>query len=153
MIVQVGLNYMREPSEKMKFTNLSQCSKLVAAALCDANSGCRDDGISAFKQKEEASAFVNQLEITLELQRERNDSMIALPSVINLSVERHRYNSICKHACRCESDILDPPKVWLRTVSGRHQDIALKVLRVGLHRPSKQVMSSTELHQNHRHWE
>ncbi|PSR84545.1 Protein PHOTOPERIOD-INDEPENDENT EARLY FLOWERING like [Actinidia chinensis var. chinensis] len=71
MIGQIDLNYTREPSEKMKFTNLSQCSKLVAAALCDANSVRQDDGISAFKQNEEASAFVNWLEITLELQREK----------------------------------------------------------------------------------
>ncbi|GFY99811.1 SNF2 domain-containing protein [Actinidia rufa] len=86
MVGQIDLNYTREPSEKMEFTNLSQCSKLVAAALCDANSVHRDDGFSALKQKEEASAVGDWLEITLELQRERDDSVIALPSVINLLI-------------------------------------------------------------------
>ncbi|PSS13807.1 Protein PHOTOPERIOD-INDEPENDENT EARLY FLOWERING like [Actinidia chinensis var. chinensis] len=86
MVGQIDLNCTREPSEKMEFTNLSQCSKLVAAALCDANSVHRDDGFSALKQKEEASAVGDWLEITLELQRERDDSMIALPSVINLLI-------------------------------------------------------------------
>ncbi|XP_028053256.1 protein PHOTOPERIOD-INDEPENDENT EARLY FLOWERING 1 isoform X1 [Camellia sinensis] len=85
VVSQIGLNSTRWPSEKMKFTNLSQCSKLVAAALCDANSA-RQDGVLILNPREETPAVVDQLEITLELQRERGDSMIPLPSVINLSI-------------------------------------------------------------------
>ncbi|XP_058207569.1 protein PHOTOPERIOD-INDEPENDENT EARLY FLOWERING 1 isoform X1 [Rhododendron vialii] len=86
IVSQIDLNSTRESSEPMRFTNLTQCSNLVAAALCDADSVRRDDGVSVLNQREEASGVVDRLEITLELQRERGDSVIPLPSVINLSI-------------------------------------------------------------------
>lgn len=86
MVSQIDLNSTRESSEPMRFTNLTQCSNLVAAALCDADSARRDDGVSVLNQREEASGVADRLEITLELQRERGDSVIPLPSVINLSI-------------------------------------------------------------------
>uniref|UniRef100_A0A5B7AQU5 DNA helicase n=1 Tax=Davidia involucrata TaxID=16924 RepID=A0A5B7AQU5_DAVIN len=83
---QDARNSIREPSEKMNWTNLSQSSKLVAAALHDANSTRWDERVSIFNQREEVSTIPDQLEITLELQRESGDLMISLPSIINLSV-------------------------------------------------------------------
>lgn len=86
MVGQIDLNSTRESSEPMRFTNLSQCSNLVAAALCDADSVRGDGRVSVLNKREEASGVVDQLEITLELQREGGDSMIPLPSVVNLSI-------------------------------------------------------------------
>ncbi|KAL6971215.1 Pharynx and intestine in excess protein 1 [Sarracenia purpurea var. burkii] len=86
MVSQTGRHSTREQSCKRKFPNLSQCSKLVAAALYDANSVQRDDSVSVLNEREEASAIVDRLEITLKLECERGDSMIPLPSIINLPI-------------------------------------------------------------------
>ncbi|KAA8546716.1 hypothetical protein F0562_003147 [Nyssa sinensis] len=82
---QDARNSIRESSEKMNVTNLSQTSRLVAAALQDANSKQWGERVSIFKS-EEVSTVADHLEITLELQRERGDLMIPMPSIINLSV-------------------------------------------------------------------
>ncbi|XP_059662554.1 protein PHOTOPERIOD-INDEPENDENT EARLY FLOWERING 1 isoform X2 [Cornus florida] len=83
---QIARNSTRQPSERMNLTNLSQSSKLVAAALYDANSTRQDDRVPIFNPREETPVVAEQLEIMLELHRERGDSMISLPSVINLSI-------------------------------------------------------------------
>ncbi|XP_052172511.1 protein PHOTOPERIOD-INDEPENDENT EARLY FLOWERING 1 isoform X2 [Diospyros lotus] len=83
-VSQIGS--MREPSEKMAFTNLLQSSKLVAAALSDADSAQCDDRALILNPREEASVVADQLEITLEPQTGGSDPMIPLPLVINLSI-------------------------------------------------------------------
>ncbi|KAK2993722.1 hypothetical protein RJ640_003721 [Escallonia rubra] len=80
-------NSLREQSAKLKFTNLSQSSKLVAAALYDAQNTRQDDRASVFSQREKASAdVVEVLGITLELPCERDDPINILPAVVNLSI-------------------------------------------------------------------
>ncbi|KAK9276401.1 hypothetical protein L1049_005934 [Liquidambar formosana] len=81
---QISWSAMPEPPEKM--TNLGHGSRLLAAALHEANSRRLDDRVSLSDRREEASSIPEQLEITLEFPRERVDSMIPLPSVINLSI-------------------------------------------------------------------
>ncbi|KAL2464783.1 Protein PHOTOPERIOD-INDEPENDENT EARLY FLOWERING 1 [Forsythia ovata] len=76
---------LRKPSEKMKLTNLHQCGKLVAAALKGDYSMQNADGASVVNQREEPLVVKEQLDITLELQGERDEAM-PLPSVIGLSI-------------------------------------------------------------------
>ncbi|KAJ4705577.1 protein PHOTOPERIOD-INDEPENDENT EARLY FLOWERING 1-like [Melia azedarach] len=84
---QTSCDSMKEPGRRMKFTNLGQSSKLVLAALNDANSRQQDDGVSLSDQREDAVAVITeQLNITLEFQRELVDSMISFPPLINLSI-------------------------------------------------------------------
>ncbi|CAA3015086.1 PHOTOPERIOD-INDEPENDENT EARLY FLOWERING 1 isoform X1 [Olea europaea subsp. europaea] len=76
---------LRKPSENMSLTNLHQCRKLVAAALKGDCSMQNADGASNVNQKEEPLMVNEQLDITLELQGERDEAM-PLPSVIRLSI-------------------------------------------------------------------
>ncbi|CAK9140298.1 unnamed protein product [Ilex paraguariensis] len=77
---------IKGPSGKMRFTNVSLSSKLVVAALYDCHGVQQEDRVSVFNQREEAAANADQLEITLEPQGGREDPMILLPPVINVSI-------------------------------------------------------------------
>lgn len=77
-------NSMQEPAEKLKFTNLGESSKLLRLALFDASQP--DDTVSLSNQECEASAVPEQLEINLEFQKEPEDSLVPLPSIISLSI-------------------------------------------------------------------
>ncbi|KAF9690190.1 hypothetical protein SADUNF_Sadunf01G0169900 [Salix dunnii] len=79
-------NSSRESAKRMKFTNLSQSSKLLAAALHDASSRRPDERVSNSKLNEEAPAIGEKLEITLEFPKEENDCLIQFPPVISLSI-------------------------------------------------------------------
>ncbi|KAB5574368.1 hypothetical protein DKX38_001562 [Salix brachista] len=79
-------NSSRESAKRMKFTNLGQSSKLLAAALHDASSRRPDERVSNSKVNEEAPAIGEKLEITLEFPKEENDYLIQFPPVITLSI-------------------------------------------------------------------
>jgi E1A-binding protein p400 len=70
----------------MKFTNLGHSSKLLADALHDASSRRPDDRVSYSNLSEVAPAIGEQLEITLEFQKEEDDSLIQFPPIISLSI-------------------------------------------------------------------
>lgn len=84
-IKQLSQNSYRKP-EKINMTNLSRCSKLLAAALTDTSRTRQDDPIAVSDRREEASSIPEQLEITLQFQGLEWDLMNPLPSVINLSL-------------------------------------------------------------------
>lgn len=77
-------NRTREP--KLKSTNFSQCSKLVAAALNDVNSKFQDTELPVSNPLEETSNTPEEMEITLEFQDQMDNAIGLFPSVIRLSV-------------------------------------------------------------------
>ncbi|KAJ6947660.1 hypothetical protein NC651_002130 [Populus alba x Populus x berolinensis] len=79
-------NSLRESAKRMKFTNLGQSTKLLAAALHDASSRRPGDRVSNSNVNEEAPAIGEKLEITLEFQKEENDYLIPFPPVLSLSI-------------------------------------------------------------------
>ncbi|XP_073261735.1 protein PHOTOPERIOD-INDEPENDENT EARLY FLOWERING 1 isoform X3 [Populus alba] len=79
-------NSLMESAKRMKFTNLGQSTKLLAAALHDASSRRPGDRVSNSNVNEEAPAIGEKLEITLEFQKEENDYLIPFPPVISLSI-------------------------------------------------------------------
>lgn len=84
---QISWNSVREQTERVKWNNFCySSSRLVAAALHDANNKQLDDSASISNQREEGSNVPEQLEIRLEIEKDFGDPMIPLPSVINLSI-------------------------------------------------------------------
>ncbi|KAJ7976011.1 protein PHOTOPERIOD-INDEPENDENT EARLY FLOWERING 1-like [Quillaja saponaria] len=83
---QLSRSSRNKPSERMRFTNLEQTSKLLAAALDDTSSRAQNDRVSHSIRDQQTAAVADMLEITLEFQREKSDSLVPFPSVINLSV-------------------------------------------------------------------
>ncbi|XP_011046132.1 PREDICTED: protein PHOTOPERIOD-INDEPENDENT EARLY FLOWERING 1-like isoform X3 [Populus euphratica] len=79
-------NSLRESGKRMKFTNLGQGTKLLAAALHDASSRRPGDRVSNSNVNEEAPAIGEKLEITLEFQKEENDYLVPFPPLISLSI-------------------------------------------------------------------
>ncbi|XVF28893.1 hypothetical protein REPUB_Repub15cG0072100 [Reevesia pubescens] len=75
----------KEPAQRMKFTNLGECSKLLSAALHDASNRQRSDKVF-LSDREDSAVIAESLEITLEIQRESGESMTPFPPVINLSI-------------------------------------------------------------------
>ncbi|XWS58915.1 hypothetical protein CRYUN_Cryun08bG0075400 [Craigia yunnanensis] len=78
-------DYAKEPAQRMKFTNLRECSKLLSAALHDASNRQRSD-IVFLSDREDSPVIAESLEITLEIQRESGDPMITFPPIINLPI-------------------------------------------------------------------
>eukprot|EP00257_Ricinus_communis_P018634 XP_015577402.1 protein PHOTOPERIOD-INDEPENDENT EARLY FLOWERING 1 isoform X1 [Ricinus communis] len=83
---QISLNSMKEPAKRMRITNLSESSRLLASALHEANSRPMDDTVSILNRMENVPSTSEQLEITLEFEKEETDSLVPLPPVINLSI-------------------------------------------------------------------
>ncbi|XP_073264263.1 protein PHOTOPERIOD-INDEPENDENT EARLY FLOWERING 1 isoform X3 [Populus alba] len=83
---QLPWNSSKESSKRMKFTNSGHSSKLLAAALHDASSRRPDDRVSYSNLSEVAPAIGEQLEITLEFQKEEDNSLIQFPPIISLSI-------------------------------------------------------------------
>ncbi|KAI5593489.1 hypothetical protein BDE02_03G017100 [Populus trichocarpa] len=83
---QLPSNSSKESAKRMKFTNLGHSSKLLADALHDASSRRPDDRVSYSNLSEVAPAIGEQLEITLEFQKEEDDSLIQFPPIISLSI-------------------------------------------------------------------
>lgn len=71
-------------SERLGFTNLHQCGKLVAAALNSDRSTQTDDRLPIINRREETSMEKERLDLTLELEGDKDDT--SLPSAINVSV-------------------------------------------------------------------
>lgn len=85
-IGQHSQNSLNKPSEKMTFTNLAQSKKLLAAALDDLRSRQENDKIFLSNQGEDIPVSADELDITLEFQKEESDSLSSFPSVIKLSI-------------------------------------------------------------------
>lgn len=77
---------IRDPGERLKFTNLGQSSRLLAAALNDVGSRKQDDKASPSNHSKDVSANAERLEITLEFQGERDETLASLPSILHLSI-------------------------------------------------------------------
>lgn len=93
---------LMERTERMKFTNFGQGTKLVAAALNDASNrqgtklvpaalndaSSRRDNDTVFRPNlgKDSSIESERLDITLEFQGARDDAVDELPSVLNLSI-------------------------------------------------------------------
>lgn len=70
--------------ERLGFTNLHQCGKLIAAALnCD-HSTQTDNRLPIINRREEMSVEKEQLDLTLELEGDKDET--PLPSAINVSI-------------------------------------------------------------------
>ncbi|XP_009759618.1 protein PHOTOPERIOD-INDEPENDENT EARLY FLOWERING 1 isoform X1 [Nicotiana sylvestris] len=78
-------NYATGPLEK-RFSNLSICAKLVAAALSDQQSAQSDERVSICDQREEASFPAEQLDVTLEFGAEKDNKIIPLPSPVTVKI-------------------------------------------------------------------
>ncbi|KVH99991.1 hypothetical protein Ccrd_021741 [Cynara cardunculus var. scolymus] len=76
----------RPQSQKMKFTNLSQISILVADALENSQNVPREERVSNFSERNEAQA-IDQVGITLEFSSGRDDQSVPLPSAVSLSID------------------------------------------------------------------
>ncbi|KAF5743891.1 protein PHOTOPERIOD-INDEPENDENT EARLY FLOWERING 1 isoform X2 [Tripterygium wilfordii] len=74
-----------EPTKGVKFTNLGQSSKLIAAALRDTSCRIQDTGLPISSHVEVAPAVQEHLEITLEF-CEKDNHMFPLPCFLNLSI-------------------------------------------------------------------
>ncbi|XP_024982552.1 protein PHOTOPERIOD-INDEPENDENT EARLY FLOWERING 1 isoform X3 [Cynara cardunculus var. scolymus] len=77
---------IRPQSQKMKFTNLSQISILVADALENSQNVPREERVSNFSERNEAQA-IDQVGITLEFSSGRDDQSVPLPSAVSLSID------------------------------------------------------------------
>ena len=82
---QLTSNSSEESAKRMKRTNLGHSSKLLAAALHDA-SRRPDDRVSYSNLSDVAPFTGEQLVITLEFQKEEDDSFIQFPPIISLSI-------------------------------------------------------------------
>lgn len=87
-VSRISQNFMQGHAERIKFTNLGQSSKMLAAALHDAHYRRQDEDerVSLPNQGDDASAGTEKLELTLEFQKEMSGAMVPLPSVISLSI-------------------------------------------------------------------
>ncbi|KAJ6704488.1 HELICASE SRCAP [Salix viminalis] len=83
---QLTSNSLEESAKRMKHTNLGHSCKLLAAALHDASSRRPDDRVSNSNLSDVAPFIGEQLEITLEFQKEEDDSFIQFPPIISLSI-------------------------------------------------------------------
>ncbi|KAH6818225.1 SNF2 domain-containing protein / helicase domain-containing protein [Perilla frutescens var. frutescens] len=78
-------NSLGKSPERLGFTNLHQCGKLVAAAL---NSDCSlqtDDRLPTINYREDIPVDKERLDLTLEPGGDRDESL-PLPSVVNVSI-------------------------------------------------------------------
>ncbi|KAL5545473.1 hypothetical protein UlMin_005160 [Ulmus minor] len=77
---------IKEPAERMKFTNSGQSSRLLAAVLHDAGNRQQDERAAPSNHREEALTNVDRLEVILEFDREMDDQIDPLPSSLKLSI-------------------------------------------------------------------
>jgi hypothetical protein len=99
-VSRISQNFMQGHAERIKFTNLGESSKMLAAALHDAHYRRQDEDerVSLPNQGDDPSAGTEQLEITLEFQKEMGDAVVPLPSVISLSIFGADTPSVSKDA-------------------------------------------------------
>ena len=86
-IGQHSQNSLKKPSERMTFSNLAPSKKLLAAALDDTRSRLENDQMFLSNHGEDRPLSTDQLDITLEFQKEESDALSSFPSVINLSIQ------------------------------------------------------------------
>ncbi|KAE8671015.1 hypothetical protein F3Y22_tig00112000pilonHSYRG00202 [Hibiscus syriacus] len=75
----------QDMTPRMTFSNLQECSKLLSAAFHDASDRQWNEAVS-LSDRENSQAIEESLEITLEIVREIDGSMISFPPVMNLSI-------------------------------------------------------------------
>lgn len=78
-------NSLGKSHERLGFTNMHQCGKLVAAALNSDSSLQTDDRLPTINHREEIPVDKERLDLTLEPEGDRDESL-PLPSVINVSI-------------------------------------------------------------------
>ncbi|KAK6941913.1 SNF2, N-terminal [Dillenia turbinata] len=84
---QVPQYSSRERAQKVSWASFSRTGKsLLAAALRETNSEQQEDTVSLSHQRGEPLVMLEELEITLEFQSEKDDPTTQFPSIINLSV-------------------------------------------------------------------
>ncbi|KAF2314573.1 hypothetical protein GH714_027718 [Hevea brasiliensis] len=114
---QISWNSVKEPAKRMKFTTSAQSCKLLAAALHEFNSRPLDDTVSISNRIEDAPCISEQLEVTLEFEKEEGDSLIPFPPVINLMIPitdplRFRNKDVGEHNLKAFT-------MWLRVDSSK----------------------------------
>ncbi|GLT95591.1 hypothetical protein SLE2022_132650 [Rubroshorea leprosula] len=77
---------VKEPGQRMKFSNLAQSSRLLAVALSDACNEPQDNAISHLDKSYSAPIIGEHLELALEFPKNDEDSLISLPPVVNVSI-------------------------------------------------------------------
>lgn len=92
-------NSSKEREQRLKFSNLSQTSKLLSGALHDMNNRQHDERVSPSGLREDSLVTSERLDLTLQLQGESSDPMLPFPPVIHLSV----YGS---HPSPCVNDAI-----------------------------------------------
>ncbi|MED6170311.1 Pharynx and intestine in excess protein 1, variant 2 [Stylosanthes scabra] len=88
-IGQNSQNSLKKSSERITYGNLVQCKKLVASALDDTRVTQESDQTLLSNRSEDIPMQVStdQMDITLEFQKEESDALPSFPSVINLSIQ------------------------------------------------------------------
>ncbi|XLU69576.1 hypothetical protein S245_028629 [Arachis hypogaea] len=86
---QHSQNSLKKSSERMTFSNSAQCKKLVASALDDTRGRQESDQtlLSNCSEDKTMQVSTDQMDITLEFQKEESDALPSFPSVINLSIQ------------------------------------------------------------------
>ncbi|XP_010242799.1 PREDICTED: protein PHOTOPERIOD-INDEPENDENT EARLY FLOWERING 1 isoform X2 [Nelumbo nucifera] len=84
--IYISGRFTREPPGSINLAIVGQNSKLVAAALHDANSKQQDDLVFPSDQRDETMATSEQLEVTLEFQGDGDDCSTPLPPFLHLSI-------------------------------------------------------------------
>lgn len=83
---QNSLISLKEPAERMNFTNLGRVRSFLASALHDASISQHDGRAHQSNHGEDTRAIAEQLELTLEFPREMDDSLDPFPSVVDVRV-------------------------------------------------------------------
>ncbi|KAJ9153312.1 hypothetical protein P3X46_026762 [Hevea brasiliensis] len=109
---QISWNSVKEPAKRMKFTTSAQSCKLLAAALHEFNSRPLDDTVSISNRIEDAPCISEQLEVTLEFEKEEGDSLIPFPPVINLMIPitdplRFRNKDVGEHNLKAFTNVAE----------------------------------------------
>lgn len=78
-------NSLGKSTERLGFSNLHQCGKLVASALNSGHSLQTDDRLTIINHREDTPIEKESVELTLELEQDRVEAL-PLPSVVNVSI-------------------------------------------------------------------
>lgn len=108
---QISWNSVKEPAKRMRFTTSAQSCKLLAAALHEFNSRPLDDAVSISNRIEDP-CFSEQLEVTLEFEKEEGDLSIPLPPIINLTIpitdpQNFRIKDVGEHNLKAVTNVAE----------------------------------------------
>ncbi|XP_043806971.1 protein PHOTOPERIOD-INDEPENDENT EARLY FLOWERING 1 isoform X4 [Manihot esculenta] len=109
---QISWNSVKEPAKRMRFTTSAQSCKLLAAALHEFNSRPLDDAVSISNRIEDTPCFSEQLEVTLEFEKEEGDLSIPLPPIINLTIpitdpQNFRIKDVGEHNLKAVTNVAE----------------------------------------------